>query len=110
MNKWAPSAIIFILTNIYCIQSCEGVLESVKETLDGLKSYAGEILPYIQKGVKMVQQADKFVDNAIGEDCTYECAKEGLVCLDNIFIISWGLSPSVKKLLIIRTLFYCHYS
>ena len=73
--------------------------------LNGLKSYAGEILPYIQKGVKMVQQADKFVDNAIGEDCTYECAKEGLVCLDNILIISWGLSP-----LMIRTLFYHHYS
>ena len=54
------------------------MLESVKESLNGLMNYTAEVLPYLHKGVKMVQQAEQFVDSAIGEDCTYECDKEGI--------------------------------
>jgi len=53
------------------------VLESVKESLSGLMNYTAEVLPYIHKGVKMVQRAEEFVESAIGEDCSYECAREG---------------------------------
>ena len=70
--------VVFVLAILSYIGRCEGFLETVKDSLYGLKSYAADILPYVQKGVKMVQKAEKFVDSAIGEDCTYECDKEGL--------------------------------
>ena len=50
-------------------------LETFQDSVNGLKHYAGEILPYLQQGVKMVRRAEDFVDSAIGEDCTYECSK-----------------------------------
>ena len=77
MARWKYS-VIFILFIMHHIGRCDDIYESITNSLDGLKNYAADILPYLHKGVKMVQKAEKFVDSAIGEDCTYECAKEGL--------------------------------
>ena len=57
---------------------CNGILESVKDSFSGLMNYTAEVLPYVHEGVKMVQRAEQFVDSAIGEDCTYECDREGV--------------------------------
>jgi len=75
------STCIYLTILIFHIAKCDGMLESVKESLNGLMNYTAEVLPYLHKGVKMVQQAEQFVDSAIGEDCTYECDKEGYEAL-----------------------------
>lgn len=77
-----PVSTCICLSLLIChIAKCDGMLESVKESLNGLMNYTAEVLPYLHKGVKMVQQAEQFVDSAIGEDCTYECDKEGYEAL-----------------------------
>ena len=77
MMRWKCS-IIFIVSIMNHFGQCDDMYESITNSLGKLKNYTAEILPYIHKGVKMVQKAEKFVDSAIGEDCTYECAKQGL--------------------------------
>ena len=69
----------------------DGIFDSFQASLNEVKNYAADILPYVKEGVQMVQKAEKFVDSAIGEDCSYECDKEGT----NPFmlqILIWTLS------------------
>ena len=71
----------------------DGIFDSFQASLNEVKNYAADILPYVKEGVQMVQKAEKFVDSAIGEDCSYECDKEGT----NPFmlqILIWIILPS----------------
>ena len=75
-NRILSSMCIFL---IFCDNvECNGILESVKDSFSGLMNYTAEVLPYVHEGVKMVRRAEQFVDSAIGEDCTYECDREGV--------------------------------
>ena len=72
------SCCIIVSLSICNIAKCDGIIESVKDSFNGLMNYTADVLPYIHEGVKMVQRAEQFVDSAIGEDCTYECEREGI--------------------------------
>ena len=98
------STCIYLTILIFHIAKCDGMLESVKESLNGLMNYTAEVLPYLHKGVKMVQQAEQFVDSAIGEDCTYECDKEGihsptlnLLAIDSIYLQGYLIPDRLPK-------------
>ena len=54
-----------------------GFLDTIATAVNELQNYASDLAPYLLRGVKMVRQAENFVDSAIGEDCAYECAYEG---------------------------------
>ena len=63
---------LFLLTFV-CPAFC--MLDDLKSTLSGAKKYFDDLVPYISDGIKMVDRVEKFVDSAIGEDCTFECRR-----------------------------------
>jgi len=50
-------------------------MEDVKTALNTAKGYLDDILPIINNGIRTVQKFEEFVENAIDEDCYYECEK-----------------------------------
>ena len=88
-NAFLP-VIVQCIVLFHHITSTACFLDTFKDSWDGIKSYAEEIIPYVQKGVKMVQRAENFVDSAIGEDCSYECENPGLILLIHTFLHFWG--------------------
>ena len=84
-------ALLTLVGIILPISHGYGFFDSFQASLNEVKNYAADILPYVKEGVQMVQKAEKFVDSAIGEDCSYECDKEGtnLILLQ---ILIWALS------------------
>ncbi len=41
--------------------------------LQNLEETLGLSLSYLKKGVDLIRNVDEFIENTIGEDCTYEC-------------------------------------
>ena len=72
----------------------DGIFDSFQASLNEVKNYAADILPYVKEGVQMVQKAEKFVDSAIGEDCSYECDKEGTNPFMLQILIKYLILPS----------------
>ena len=88
--------VLALISIILPICHGDGIFDSFQASLNEVKNYAADILPYVKEGVQMVQKAEKFVDSAIGEDCSYECDKEGT----NLFmlqILIWARFKRIAK-------------
>lgn len=69
MSSIFPLFFLILVCPAFCI------LDDLKSTLSGAKKYFDDLVPYISDGIKMVDRVEKFVDSAIGEDCTFECRR-----------------------------------
>jgi len=68
-------AVIIFLVEVCCVRQSVGFLEDIKTSLGSAKTYLGDLLPLISDGLKAVQRFEQFVDNAIDEECVFECRK-----------------------------------
>jgi len=63
------------LATLLCVVPTKALLEDIKTTLGSAKTYLDQLLPLISDGLKAVQRFEEFVDNAIEEDCYFQCPR-----------------------------------